>query len=174
MGGSIHDQSQLGIRPARLSWLATGELEVTGDTDATRENNESNAKSERTGLRLAIWGLILTALGVIVAVLAWLGVKGPSLSPQEHTGWILRQPGLQIRQSAQLSGQIVGSLQYGTKVYIVCIRKGDRVTGPSSSGKTLTTPYWDYVRTDPSGSPVGFVPDAFVDTGTVQPQARAC
>lgn len=147
---------------------------MTADTGATRKNNESSAKSERSGLGLALWGVILTAICTIAAVLTWLGVKGPSLSPQEHTGWILRQPGLQIRQHAQLSGQVVGSLQYGTRVYIVCIKKGDRVTGPASSGKTLTTPYWDYVRTDPSGSPVGYVPDAFVDTGTTQPQAHAC
>jgi hypothetical protein len=147
---------------------------VTEDTGTTRQKNEKSGKREGRSLSWGMWGVIVGVIGLIVAVLTWLGVKGPSLSPQEHTGWILRQPGLQIRQSAQLSGQVVGSLQYGTKVYIVCTKKGDRVIGPSSSGKTLTTPYWDYVRTDPSGGPVGFVPDAWVNTGTVKPQARAC
>jgi hypothetical protein len=158
----------------RLSWLARGDLQVTGDTGTTRRKNENSAKREGRGLSWEMWGVIIAAIALVVAVLTWLGVKGPSLSPQEHTGWILRHPGLQILQSAQLSGQVVGSLQYGTKVYIVCTKKGDRVTGPSSNGKTLTTPYWDYVRTDPSGSPVGFVPDAFVDTGSMKPQAHAC
>ena len=48
------------------------------------------------------------------------------------------------------------------------------MTGPSPSGKKVTTAYWDYVRTDPSASPVGYVPDAWVDTGTVKPQAPSC
>jgi hypothetical protein len=84
------------------------------------------------------------------------------------------QPGLDIHQSANLDGNIVGSLQYGTKVYIVCTKTGTQVTGPASGGKTLTTATWDYVRIDPSASPVGFVPDAWIYTGTTTPQAAGC
>ena len=47
----------------------------------------------------------------------------------------------------------------------------DRVSG---GGPSISTPVWDKVRSSVDGADLGFVPDAWVKTGTAQPQARSC
>jgi hypothetical protein len=49
------------------------------------------------------------------------------------------------------------------------------VEGPGvGEGSSISTPVWDKVRTDPNGTDLGFVPDAWVKTGTAQPRAASC
>ena len=90
-------------------------------------------------------------------------------------GFVLRQPSLEIRAKPDLSAPIIGYLPYNTPVFIVCTAISDAVTGPGrAGGPPITTRVWDKVRTDRDGDDLGFVPDAFVKTGTTEPVADAC
>lgn len=133
-----------------------------------------DVRKRRREVNLALWGIIVGVVSIIAGGVFWLWPRSPRPPAPEHTGWVLDKPALYVRQTPSSSGPIVGSLQYGTKVYLVCTRKGTPVYGPGLDGKELATSYWDYVRTDPSAGPVGFVPDAWIDTGTTTPLAPPC
>jgi TIR domain len=90
-------------------------------------------------------------------------------------GFILRRPSLEFRAEPKLSAPVMGYLPYNTPVYIVCTTISDPVTGPGrAGGAPITTRVWDKVRTERDGDDLGFVPDAFVKTGTTDPVAGAC
>ena len=90
-------------------------------------------------------------------------------------GFILRRPSLELRVEPSLSARIIGYLPYNTVVYIACTAISDPVTGPGrAGGPPITTRVWDKVRTERDGNDLGFVPDAFVKTGTTDPVARSC
>ncbi|MDT5103541.1 MAG: hypothetical protein QOI25_1054 [Mycobacterium sp.] len=74
-----------------------------------------------------------------------------------------------------LSASVTGYLPYETEVFIVCTTIGDVVEGPGvGAGPPMATPVWDKVRTALDGADLGFVPDAWVKTGTAEPQAGTC
>jgi hypothetical protein len=104
------------------------------------------------------------------------GRPGTTLTtPDLFRGFILRRPSLELRAEPRLSARVVGYLPYNTAVYIVCTAISDPVTGPGrAGGPSITTRVWDKVRTDRDGNDLGFVPDAFVKTGTTDPVARNC
>jgi serine/threonine-protein kinase len=90
-------------------------------------------------------------------------------------GYVLQRPSLEVRAEPVLSGSVTGYLPVETEVFIVCTTIGDVVEGPGvGAGPSISTPVWDKVRTDPDGIDLGFVPDAWVKTGTAQPRADAC
>jgi hypothetical protein len=90
-------------------------------------------------------------------------------------GFILRRPSIEIRAAPERSAEVLGYLPYNTPVYIVCTATGDAVTGPGRAGSApITTRVWDRVRTERAGDDLGFVPDAWVKTGTTNPVARPC
>lgn len=82
----------------------------------------------------------------------------------------LGQPKLTVRASPSNGAAATGQLQFHATVWIVCTEAGDSVTGAAS----VTSTTWDKVRTGPSDAPVGFVPDAWVDTGTSGPTEPSC
>jgi hypothetical protein len=88
----------------------------------------------------------------------------------QFQAFTLGQPKLAVRNAPTNSAQAVGQLPYHTTVFIVCTKIGEAVTGPGP----VTTPVWDKIRTDASSDPIGFAPDALVDTGTATPQAPTC
>jgi hypothetical protein len=83
-------------------------------------------------------------------------------------------PDVTIRERPTNSSPSAGTLAPGTGVVIVCTSQGNPVTGPGHGGGTLTSRLWDKVQTDASNDPLGFVPDALVNTGTTKPEALAC
>jgi hypothetical protein len=90
-------------------------------------------------------------------------------------GFVLRQPSLEVRAESVLSAPVTGYLPFETEVFIVCTTIGDVVEGPGAGGgPSISTPVWDRVRTSVGGADLGFVPDAWVKTGTAEPQADAC
>jgi serine/threonine-protein kinase len=90
-------------------------------------------------------------------------------------GFVLQQPSLEVRAESVLSSPVIGFLPYETEVFIVCTTIGDVVEGPGAGGGSpISTPVWDRVRTSLDGTDLGFVPDAWVKTGTAEPQAGAC
>jgi hypothetical protein len=90
-------------------------------------------------------------------------------------GFILRRPSIEYRAKPRQSAEVLGYVPYNTPVYIVCTATGDAVTGPGRAGSApITTRVWDKVRTERGGDDLGFVPDAWVKTGTTEPVARAC
>ena len=152
----------------------------------THGQNEGQGR-ERKGPRSSwralprVWKIIsvaLTTIAAIFGILVPLGVIGPSPSPAQPVGYfqgfVMGQVGLHVRTTPGLSGPVAASLQPGTTVFIVCTKKGDAVTGPGHGGGTITTRVWDYVRTATSAGPLGFVPDAWVNTGSVRPEAPIC
>jgi serine/threonine kinase PknH len=137
--------------------------------------------------------LILGGIGVVIDLLARQGGGSQTLPPpltgQEHSsqdqpaaagdtpfrGFVLRRPSIEVRAEPALSAAVTGYLPYETEVFIVCTTIGDVVEGPGAGGRpTIATPVWDKVRTAVDGSDLGFVPDAWVKTGTAEPQARNC
>lgn len=86
-------------------------------------------------------------------------------------GFVLRQPSIEVRAEPMLTAPISGHLPYETEVFIVCTTIGDVVEGPGAGGgPSISTP----VRTALDGADIGFVPDAWVKTGTAAPQAGTC
>jgi len=92
----------------------------------------------------------------------------------DFPGYVISDPSLQIRAVPRHSGHIVGYLAHDAEVIIVCTTIGDPVTGPRHGGGQITTPVWDKVRTSTSAAAVGFVPDAWINTGRVRPVAPTC
>jgi hypothetical protein len=82
----------------------------------------------------------------------------------------LAQPKLTVRADASNQARATAQLPFHTTVWIVCTRAGDSVTGAAS----ITSTTWDEVRTGRTDPPVGFAPDAWVDTGTTGPTEPSC
>ena len=90
-------------------------------------------------------------------------------------GFVLQQPSVEVRAQPVLSSPVIGYLPFESEVFIVCTTIGDVVEGPGAGGgPSISTPVWDRVRSSVDGADLGFVPDAWVKTGTAQPQARSC
>lgn len=137
--------------------------------------------------------LILGGIGVVIGLLAQQE-GGPQTRPPQATGpdqtdrnqpgadgdspfrgFILQKPSVEVRPEPVLSAPVTGYLPYETEVFIVCTTIGDVVEGPGAGGgPAISTPVWDKVRTAMDGADLGFVPDAWVKTGTAEPQARTC
>jgi hypothetical protein len=137
--------------------------------------------------------LILSGIGVAIALLAKQGggsqtlpsqVTGPEQTGQGQPatdgdapfrGFVLQQPSVEVRAEPRLSAPVIGYLPYESEVFIVCTTIADAVEGPGAGGgPSIATPVWDKVRTALDGADLGFVPDAWVKTGTAQPRARIC
>lgn len=105
-------------------------------------------------------------------------VPGPEQTGQPaplFRGFVLREPSLEVRAEPVISAAITGYLPHESEVFIVCTTISDAVQGPGAAGEApISTPVWDKVRTSVDGPDIGFVPDAWVKTGTAKPQARAC
>lgn len=82
----------------------------------------------------------------------------------------LAQPKLTVRAGASNQARATAQLPFHTTVWIVCTQAGDSVTGAAS----ITSTTWDEVRTGRSDPPVGFAPDAWVDTGTTGATEPSC
>ena len=99
----------------------------------------------------------------------------PPTPPVAFRGFVLAQPSLAVRTDTTSGSRVVGYLPHNSAVYIVCTAMGEPVEGPSADGMhTETTALWDKVRTDVDGPDIGFVPDAWVKTGTTAPQSAGC
>jgi tRNA A-37 threonylcarbamoyl transferase component Bud32 len=135
--------------------------------------------------------LILTGVGVVIGLLTQQDGTGqpPQATGSDQTGrnqptadgeapfrgFVLQQPSLEVRAEPVLSAPVAGYLPYQTEVFIVCTTIGEVVEGPGAGGgPPITTPVWNKVRTALDGADLGFVPDAWVNTGTAQPRARTC
>jgi hypothetical protein len=130
--------------------------------------------------------LIVGAIGVTIGLLTkqQAGPPPPQVTGPDQTGpnqpalfrgFVLQEPSLEVRAEPVLSAAITGYLPHETEVFIVCTAIGDAVQGPGAAGAPpISTPVWDKVRTSVDGADVGFVPDAWVKTGTAEPRARAC
>ncbi|WP_319445876.1 MULTISPECIES: serine/threonine-protein kinase [unclassified Mycobacterium] len=130
---------------------------------------------------------VLILGGVVIGLLAQQK-GGPTPLPPQVTGSdqtadgeppsrgvVLQQPSLEVRAEPVRTATVIGFLPYETDVFIVCTTIGDVVEGPGvGGGPSISTPVWNKVRTALDGADLGFVPDAWVDTGTAQPQARTC
>jgi tRNA A-37 threonylcarbamoyl transferase component Bud32 len=130
---------------------------------------------------------VLILGGVVIGLLAQQK-GGPTPLPPQVTGsdqaangeapsrgFVLQQPSLEVRAEPVRSAPVIGFLPYQTEVFIVCTTIGEVVEGPGAGGgPSITTPVWNKVRTALHGADLGFVPDAWVNTGTAQPQARTC
>jgi serine/threonine-protein kinase len=134
--------------------------------------------------------LILGGVGVVIGLLTKQEagpppqVTGPGQTGRSQPaadgdapfrGFVLQQPSLEVRGEPVLSAPVTGYLPYESEVFIVCTTIGDVVQGPGvGEGPSISTPVWDKVRTALDGTDLGFVPDAWVKTGTAEPRARTC
>jgi serine/threonine-protein kinase len=132
--------------------------------------------------------LILGGVGVVIGLLTQQkqgpqSLPTPTIETDRPTadaaplfrGFVLQQPSVEVRGEPVLSAAVTGYLPYQSEVFIVCTTIGDVVEGPGADGgPPISTPVWDKVRTSVEGADVGFVPDAWVKTGTAAPQAGAC
>ena len=128
--------------------------------------------------------LIVGGVGVTIGLLTKPEtVHPPQVTEPDQTdqpaalfrGFVLQKPSLEVRAEPALSAAITGYLPHESEVFIVCTTISDAVLGPGATGAPpISTPVWDKVRTSVDGPDLGFVPDAWVKTGTAKPQARAC
>jgi serine/threonine-protein kinase len=101
--------------------------------------------------------------------------QSPAGGDVPFRGFVLQQPSLEVRAEPALSAPVTGYLPYESEVFIVCTTIGDLVDGPGAGGgPSIVTPVWEKVRTAVDGTDLGFVPDAWVKTGTAEPQAATC
>jgi serine/threonine-protein kinase len=125
--------------------------------------------------------LIVGGVGVTIGLLT-KRQAGPLRGPDQtdepaalFRGFVLQEPSLEVRAEPALSAAITGYLPHESEVFIVCTTISDAVQGPGAAGEAqISTPVWDKVRTSADGADLGFVPDAWVKTGTAEPRARAC
>lgn len=133
--------------------------------------------------------LILGGVGVVIGLLTQQDraaepteVTGPDSTGQDQAGtdvpfrgYVLQRPSLEVRAEPVLSAPVTGYLPHESEVFIVCTAIGDVVEGPGAGGApSISTPVWNKVRTSVDGTDIGFVPDAWVKTGTAEPRAGAC
>jgi serine/threonine-protein kinase len=129
--------------------------------------------------------LIVGGAGVTIGLLTkqQSGPQPPQVTGPDQTdepaalfrGFVLQEPSLEVRAEPVLSAAITGYLPHETEVFIVCTTISDAVQGPGVAGAPpISTPVWDKIRTSVDGADLGFVPDAWVKTGTAEPRARAC
>ena len=127
--------------------------------------------------------LIVGGVGVTVGLLTKQEQGPPQVPGPDQTnetvalfrGFVLQEPSLEVRAEPALSAAITGYLPHESEVFIVCTTISEAVQGPGAAGEApISTPVWDKVRTSADGADVGFVPDAWVKTGTAEPRARAC
>jgi predicted Ser/Thr protein kinase len=127
--------------------------------------------------------LIVAGVGVTIGLLTKQQTSPPPVPGPDQTdqpaalfrGFVLQEPSLEVRGEPALSAAITGYLPHESEVFIVCTTIGEAVQGPGAAGEApISTPVWDKVRTSADGKDVGFVPDAWVKTGTAEPRARAC
>lgn len=101
--------------------------------------------------------------------------QSPAAAAVPFRGFVLQRPSLEVRAEPTVSAPVTGHLPFEAEVYIVCTAIGEVVEGPGAGGAPpISTPVWDKVRTTLDGVDIGFVPDAWVKTGTTAPQADAC
>jgi serine/threonine-protein kinase len=165
-------------------------------TGSTEDSVDRYAGRDRRGWLLpsviAVAGaLILGGIGVAIGLLVQQNGETQTQPPQPtgpdqtgrdprtgaapFRGFVLRQPSIEVRAKPVLAAPVTGYLPYQSEVFIVCTTIGDAVEGPGAGGgPSIATPVWDKVRTAVDGDDVGFVPDAWVKTGTAQPQAGPC
>ncbi|MDF2826082.1 MAG: serine/threonine protein kinase [Mycobacterium sp.] len=99
----------------------------------------------------------------------------PTAAAVPFRGFVLQRPSLEVRAEPTVSAPVTGHLPFEAEVFIVCTAIGEVVEGPGAGGAPpISTPVWDKVRTTSDGVDIGFVPDAWVKTGTTAPQADAC
>jgi serine/threonine-protein kinase len=130
----------------------------------------------------AATALIVGGVGVTIGLLT-KQEKPPQVTGPDQTGqpaalfrgFVLQEPSLEVRAEPVLSAAITGYLPHESEVFIVCTTISEAVQGPGVAGAPpISTPVWDKVRTSVDGADIGFVPDAWVKTGTAEPRARAC
>jgi len=167
---------------------------VLPPVELSETSTEAAADRKRRGWRLPVVVAVATVsiLGVLGVALGLLTAPdrdgaqtaGPDLtgSPQPppddvvpFRGFVLQRPSVEVRAEPTVSAPVTGHIPFEAEVYIVCTAIGDVVEGPGAGGgPPISTPVWDKVRSTPDGADIGFVPDAWVKTGTAEPQADAC
>ena len=88
-------------------------------------------------------------------------------SNQLATGTVMAPQGdtaLYVFEQPSLSSQHVAEIADGTTIGILCTAQGDVVTNPDNGESSSL---WD-------STSEGFVPDVYVDTGTIQPTMGSC
>lgn len=132
--------------------------------------------------------LLLGAVGIVIGVLTDRQAAPPQATPSGQPtsvapdpgealfrGYVLQQPSLEVRPDPAVSAPVIGYLPFQSEVFIVCTTIGDVVEGPGvGDGPPISTPVWDRVRSARDGADLGYVPDAWVKTGTAAPQADSC
>ena len=106
---------------------------------------------------------------VVLSVSALTSGLLVALGPAAHaagSGWVMAKPCLTMRSSASESSSSLACVPYKTTLSISCTTNGTSVSGPYGS-----TRLWDKVSY--SGR-TGYVPDAWMYTGTSGPVAASC
>jgi hypothetical protein len=124
---------------------------------------------------------IAVALATVAAIVG-VAILNPGLNrggPQLYRGYVLSPisgvTGIDVHAEPKLSSALVGNLPVDTPVYVVCVASGNWVEGPGPKGQPrISTPIWDKVRTEVNGRDLGFVPDAWVNTGGTETRAPNC
>ncbi|HKV22946.1 MAG TPA: serine/threonine-protein kinase [Mycobacterium sp.] len=188
--GGLVRAAQRAVRGVTSTSVMPTGVVATGRTDPVPEPRSGRNWVLTSAIVLAAV-LILGGVGVVIGVLvkqngdrqpsaAPTGIDATSTQPPSDggslfRGFVLQQPSVEVRRSPALTSPVTGYLPFQSEVFIVCTVIGDVVEGPGAGGgPAISTPVWDKVRTAMDGPDVGFVPDAWVKTGTAQPQADSC
>jgi hypothetical protein len=182
-------QPQLTLGPAPAQNFASDPI-VESDMTPNPPEDQSRSYFQRVFLDKAIWQQVIGSL-IVAGIVATIGFIAHDLAHSNKTttsttrgttggsrtdatagfqAFTLEQPKLTVRVAPSNAVSARGQLPFHTAVWIVCTRAGDLVTGAAS----ITSTTWDKIRTGPSDPPLGFVPDAWVDTGTTGPTAPSC
>jgi hypothetical protein len=137
-------------------------------------------RPRRPVLRWAVGGAGMIGLVVAVIVVAGGGGGGhavvpPAPPPASRPGpfYVTRAPNVAVTRGPTVNSGVSGQLPNGTSVWIDCTAIGQPATSQTGTNSEVS-PLWNKVATAPRGSPVGFVPDVWIDTGTATPRAPYC
>jgi hypothetical protein len=157
---------------SRVRTMTSAVKEVVGDLFRSKVGPR-----RRRRRRKAVAIAIAVALATVAAIVG-LAIHNRG-NTQLYRGYVLAPlpglTGIDVRAEPKLSSAFVGNLPVNTAVYIVCVAIGEWVDGPGPQGQPrVSTPIWDKVRTEANGQDLGFVPDAWVNTGGTQSRAPSC
>ena len=142
--------------------------DTTGGSSGLNSLESPRAGHARRPLRVTLGGLaaLVVVIGAAIACVKWLHAKVDPV-PRRYATSMLQAT--RVWPNPSFSAAPVAHVSGGQDVWVTCTATGPRITYAG-----VSTRVWDDIASSPLSSALGFVPDAWVDTGVSKRVARRC
>lgn len=154
-----------------------GESEVSsaggGQTDTVKSRSGLLQETARLrGLSLRKRALLIGSALALALIAAASAVIVFNRGDIRYSGVLLKN--LDVHTEPHSLSDRVSTLPHQMRVYIVCHTNGEEIEGFVHQGELQVTDIWNKISTEPDGDALGYVPDAFVDTGGLEARGPLC